>query len=112
MFKKMPTQHAKTPHHTPHHTQPIAALQAREKCASCYQIGVCQEHTPACQGCDWRKRTRFAPGTVDGPFRRRLQDGLGTPAQRAELRRYLMIAAILGICVGPWISVALTLWGK
>lgn len=34
---------------------------------TCDQLGLCQHRTPACTGCAWR----LAPGTVEGPFKRK-----------------------------------------
>lgn len=34
---------------------------------TCDQLGVCQRRTHACTGCAWR----LAPGTVEGPFKKK-----------------------------------------
>lgn len=40
---------------------------------TCMELGACQSRNPRCNGCDWKYSPRhmFAPGVIDGPYRRR-----------------------------------------
>lgn len=58
----------------------------------CSDLGVCQSRSPACPGCQPRP---FAPGVIE---RHRRQ--LGTPAQRRELKRWLLALLVLCVLLG------------
>lgn len=60
---------------------------------NCDMLGVCQQHQPPCKGCTVvpiRPDLRLAPGVLEGyrvPF-------FGTPAQRRELLRWVLLGAL------------------
>lgn len=86
---------------------PRAPLRPLTSARSCMQLGLCQAHQPACEGCSWAAdRPRpvghyFAPGAIEGMERRRT--GLG-----ARLSRFLQHpTTILVLClllIGGWIA--------
>ena len=78
---------------------------------SCDALGVCQQRRPLCSGCTVARPSplRLAPGVVEG-FR---VGFLGSPAQRRELLRWVLGAALwLGVvgCGGLAAGVMAGLW--
>jgi len=64
---------------------------------SCYELGVCQGKNPACNGCDWKT---FAPGTIEGPFRRtRKYLLLSRMSRRAKVVLVVSAAVLALACV-------------
>jgi uncharacterized iron-regulated membrane protein len=57
---------------------------------SCDELAACQSRPTPCAGC----QHPFAPGAITRHQRRRLSQ-LGSPAQRLELKRWLLLAAVL-----------------
>lgn len=71
---------------------------------TCHELGVCQQRTPSCRGCEpiqapvQQKTIRFAPGVIQCPARTR---------QRASLARWMgralglmVIAGVVGLVAG------------
>lgn len=61
---------------------------------TCDQLGLCQHRKPACGGCAWR----LAPGTVEGPFKRKRSSWL------ARNWRYLLI--VVAVLAQPFLLMA------
>lgn len=88
-------------------TRPRPALRPLTSARSCMQLGLCQAHQPACEGCTWaadRPRAAghyFAPGAIEGMERRRTTPG-------ARVARFLQHpTTILVLClllIGSWIA--------
>lgn len=61
---------------------------------TCLELGLCQNRRPLCDDCMERPLHRFAPGVIDGPYRR--ESRARVAARKAGAGIGLVVAWLMG----------------
>lgn len=64
----------------------------------CDRLGVCQDRTPRCVGCDTARAFPFAPGVLNGPHRRPILTARRANAIGRAALFVAVLAGVVGVC--------------